>query len=135
MTTLRVALHRGTVVAIAIWSLLLLVNEMFKGGSVGNPILCATDPRCGEGRYSVVATVAWVGGTLLVLVLGYVFRPVRGPETTTRDKVVSFRRGSRHPRAGRSGHHAVSGQPTGLTLAWGVEWGNAPCPSMCASMG
>jgi hypothetical protein len=90
VTTLRVALHRWTLVAIATWSLLLLVNEMFKGGSVGNPILCATDPRCGEGTYSVVATAAWVGGTLLILVLGYVFRPVRQPETRTKDKVVSL---------------------------------------------
>ena len=76
--------------AIAIWSLLLLVNEMFKGASVGNPILCATDPRCGEGTYSVVATVAWVAGTWLILVLGYVFRPAGGPATTTKDKVMSF---------------------------------------------
>jgi hypothetical protein len=90
VTSLRVALHRGTLVAIAIWSLLLLVNEMFKGGSVGNPVLCATDPRCGEGTYSLVATVAWVGGTLIILVLGYVFRPTGGPATTTKDKVVGL---------------------------------------------
>ena len=90
VTTLRVALHQWSILGMAAWSLLLLVNEMFSGSHVGNPFLCATDPRCGEGRFSVIATVAWVGGTFLILVLGSALRPAGEPATTTKDKVVSF---------------------------------------------
>jgi hypothetical protein len=89
MATLRLALHRGTLVAIAVWSLLMLVMEMFKGGGVGNPRLCATDPRCGDVA-SWMPTAAWVGGTLLILVIGYGLRPANGPATTTKDKVIGF---------------------------------------------
>ena len=89
MTSLRLALHRWTLVAIAAWSLLILVMEMFKGGGVGNPILCATDPTCGDVG-SWVPTAAWVGGTLLIVVLGYGLRPAGGPATTTKDKIVGL---------------------------------------------
>ena len=86
MTTLRVALHRGTLVGIAAWSLMMLVTETFKGGSVGNPRLCATDPTCGEVGW--IPTAAWIGGTLVILVLGYGLRPAGGRATTRKDKVV-----------------------------------------------
>jgi hypothetical protein len=88
VTTLRVALHRSTLVGIAAWSLVMLVTETFKGGSVGNPWLCATDPTCGEVGW--IPTAAWIGGTLVILVIGYGIRPAGGPATTTRDKVVGL---------------------------------------------
>jgi hypothetical protein len=88
VATLRVALHRWTLVGIAGWSLVMLVTETFKGGSVGNPRLCATDPTCGDVGW--IPTAAWIGGALVILVLGYGLRPAGGPATTTRDKVVGL---------------------------------------------
>jgi len=88
VATLRLALHRWTVVGIAAWSLVMLVTETFKGGGVGNPRLCATDPTCGEIGW--IPTAAWIGGILLILALGYGLRPVREPATTAKDKVVGL---------------------------------------------
>ena len=88
MATLRLALHRWTLVGIVAWSLVVLWTETFKGGSVGNPYLCATDPTCGEVGW--IPTAAWIGGILLILVLGYGLRPAREPGTTWKDKVVGL---------------------------------------------
>jgi hypothetical protein len=63
--------------------------EMFKGGGVGNPRLCATDPTCGDVA-GWLPIAAWAGGILVILVLGYGLRPGGGPSTTTKDKVVGL---------------------------------------------
>ena len=89
MTTLRLALHRWTLLGIAAWSLVMLVMQMFKGGGVGNPLLCATDSTCGDVA-GWIPTAAWLGGILVILVLGYGLRPAGGPSTTTKDKVVGL---------------------------------------------
>ena len=78
MATLRLALHRWTLVGIVAWSLVVLWN----------PRLCATDPTCGEMGW--IPTAAWIGGILLILVLGYGLRPAREPGTTWKDKVVGL---------------------------------------------
>jgi hypothetical protein len=87
MTTLRVALHRWAVIGIAAWSLLVLIAQTYKGSGVGGPE-CWTDPTCGEIGW--IPAAAWVGGIMLILVLGYASRPAGEPATSTKDKVVGL---------------------------------------------
>jgi hypothetical protein len=87
MTTLRVALHRWSVIGIAAWSLLVLMAQTFKGGGVGG-WECDTDPTCGEIGW--IPAAAWVGGIMLTIVIGYASRPAGEPVTTTKDKVVGL---------------------------------------------
>jgi len=85
MRTLRAALSRGTIVAAIAWTLVILFIETFKGSNVGGPA-CYTDPTCGEVGW--VPTAAWVGGILVILVIGH--GPTgRQPATTLADKLVA----------------------------------------------
>jgi len=74
MRTLRVTLYREVVAALVAWSLLVLLVQTFKGGSVGGPA-CYTDPRCGEIGW--IPTAFWIVGILGILVVGFALRPAR----------------------------------------------------------
>jgi hypothetical protein len=74
MRTLRVTLDRWTVAAILVWSLINLYVQTFKGASVGGPA-CYTDPTCGEIAW--IPTAAWIGGILIILVMGFLVNSAR----------------------------------------------------------
>ena len=74
MRTLRVTLYREVVAALVAWSLLMLLVQTFKGGSVGGPA-CYTDPRCGEIGW--IPTAFWIVGILVILAVGFALRPAR----------------------------------------------------------
>ncbi len=71
MRTLRATLNRWVIAALIAWSLLNLFVQTFKGASVGG-LACRTDPTCGEIAW--IPTAAWIGGMLLILVLGFLVR-------------------------------------------------------------
>jgi Mn2+/Fe2+ NRAMP family transporter len=71
------------VVALA-WSLVILFIETFKGSNVGGPA-CYTDPTCGE--VGVIPTAAWIGGVLVILLMGYATK--RQPASSYTDKLVA----------------------------------------------
>ena len=74
MRTLRATLYREVVAVLVGWSLLMLLVQTFKGGSVGGPA-CYTDPRCGEIGW--IPTAVWIVGILVILVVGFALRPAR----------------------------------------------------------
>ena len=71
MRTLRAALNRWVIAALVAWSLLNLFVQTFKGASVGGGA-CWTDPTCGEIPW--IPTAAWIGGILLILMIGFASR-------------------------------------------------------------
>ncbi len=74
MRTLRATLYREVVAVLVAWSLLMLLVQTFKGGSVGGPA-CYTDPTCGEIGW--IPTAFWIIGILVILVVGFALRPER----------------------------------------------------------
>ena len=78
MRTLRATLDRWVIGALVAWSLLMLFVQTFKGTNVGGRA-CVTDPTCGEIAW--IPTAAWLGGILLILIIGFVLHAVaqRGP--------------------------------------------------------
>jgi hypothetical protein len=89
MRTLRAALYPRVMGALAGWSLLMLLVQTFKGGSVGGRA-CYTDPTCGEIGW--IPTATWIVGLLVILVIGFAVRsrdPGGESGTTVPDKLVA----------------------------------------------
>ena len=68
MNRLRAAVRPWVIACVAVWSVLVLLAQAFKGSSVGGPA-CRTDPKCGEVGWIPVAV--WLAGCVVILVLGY----------------------------------------------------------------
>jgi len=73
MSLLRAIARPLVLAAVVGWSALVLLAQTFKGASVGGPA-CRTDPNCGEVPWIPVAV--WLGGCVVILVLGYWTRHV-----------------------------------------------------------
>jgi hypothetical protein len=71
MRTARGLFTRWVILAIAGWSVLVLLFQTFKGANVGNPA-CIKDPYCGEVGWVPVA--AWVAGIVLIVLVAYLWR-------------------------------------------------------------
>ncbi len=71
MNLLRAIARPLVLAAVVGWTALVLLAQAFKGSSVGGPA-CRTDPNCGEVLWIPVA--AWLGGCLVILVIGYWIR-------------------------------------------------------------
>jgi hypothetical protein len=74
MDTVRNTLRPAVIVLLSLWSVSILLLQLFKGGSVGGAA-CYTDPTCGENPnmgYAVWA--AWLAGVLIILAVGDVWR-------------------------------------------------------------
>jgi hypothetical protein len=69
MRTLGTTFDRWVIGVLVAWSLLMLFVQTFKGTNVGGRA-CVTDPTCGEIAW--IPTAAWLGGILLILIIGFV---------------------------------------------------------------
>jgi len=72
--TLRALFGRSVVVAMGLWSAIVLALQVFKGGGVGG-LACRTDPSCGEQLWIPVA--AWLLGLVGIVGIGWLVRDRR----------------------------------------------------------
>jgi hypothetical protein len=77
MDSIRNTLRPAVILLLIVWSVSILLLQLFKGGSVGGAA-CYTDPTCGENLnmgYAVWA--AWLAGIFIILAMGDVWRRLR----------------------------------------------------------
>lgn len=72
MRAFRRLFRPRVILALVVWTSLVILFQTFKGAGVGNPLSCATDPNCGEIAW--IPPVAWAAGAVVILAIGWVTR-------------------------------------------------------------